>query len=102
MPTTVISDLVRHLTDLEVLIGLVGNMFPVGFALPQLLVAGYIVPNVPTRISYSVFLVHYWTAGRRRSTSAMRLSSSDCRVRSHSFGSAPAAAFLGEFIVFVD
>ena len=71
-PTTVIPDFVRRLTDSEVLIGLAGNVFTVGFALPQLFVARYIVrherkkwwfvgPNIPTRFIILLFaLVLLW------------------------------------------
>lgn len=59
-PTTVIPDFLRRLTDSEILIGLSGNLFTIGFTLPQLFVARYIVgyerkkwwfvgPNIPVR-----------------------------------------------------
>lgn len=65
-PTTVIPDFVRRLTDSEILIGMAGSLFPVGFALPQLFVARYIVryewkkwwfvgPNIPVRFVMLVF-----------------------------------------------
>ena len=41
--TTVIPDFLRRLTDSEILIGLSGSLFTIGFTLPQLLVARYIV-----------------------------------------------------------
>src|ERR687885_3005927 len=41
--TTVIPDFLRRLTDSEILIGLSGNLFSIGFTLPQLFVARYIV-----------------------------------------------------------
>src|SRR3954452_928859 len=41
--TTVIPDFLRHLTDSEILIGLSGSLFTIGFTLPQLFVARYIV-----------------------------------------------------------
>jgi hypothetical protein len=41
--TTVIPDFVRHLTNSEILIGLSGSLFTIGYLLPQLLVARYIV-----------------------------------------------------------
>lgn len=64
--TTVIPDFVRHLTDSEILIGLAGNIFTIGFALPQLLIARYIVrsehkkwwfigPNIPIRFVILIF-----------------------------------------------
>jgi len=63
---TVIPDFVRRLTDSEILIGLSGNLFQVGFTLPQLFVARLIVrsarkkrwfvlPNIPTRCVILVF-----------------------------------------------
>lgn len=64
--TTVIPDFVRHLTDSEILIGLCGSLFTIGFTLPQLLVARYIVryarkkwwfvgPNIPVRFVILLF-----------------------------------------------
>src|ERR671938_627756 len=41
--TTVIPDFLRHLTDSEILIGLSGSLFSIGFTLPQLFIARYIV-----------------------------------------------------------
>ena len=41
--TTVVPDFVRHLTDSEILIGLSGSLFGIGFTLPQLFVARHIV-----------------------------------------------------------
>jgi MFS family permease len=40
---TVVPDFVRHLTNSEILIGLSGTLFNVGWMLPQLLVARYVV-----------------------------------------------------------
>jgi MFS family permease len=65
-PTTVIPDFVRRLTDSEILIGLSGNLFSVGFALPQLFIARHIVrherkkwwfvgPNIPVRFVILAF-----------------------------------------------
>lgn len=65
-PTTVIPDFVRQLTDSEVLIGLSSTLFEVGFTLPQLLIARYIVrfaskkwwfvgPNIPVRFVMLIF-----------------------------------------------
>ena len=65
-PTTVIPDFVRRLTSSEILIGLAGNVFTVGFALPQLFIARHIVrhkrkkwwfvgPNIPTRFVILLF-----------------------------------------------
>lgn len=64
--TTVIPDFVRRLTDSEILIGLSGNLFGIGFALPQLFIARYIVrsaskkwwfigPNIPVRFVILIF-----------------------------------------------
>src|SRR5688572_5196475 len=41
--TTVIPDFVRRLTDSEILIGLSGSLFEIGWTLPQLFIARYIV-----------------------------------------------------------
>ena len=65
-PTTVIPDFIRQLTDSEILIGLSGNLFTIGFTLPQLLIARYIVryerkkwwfvgPNIPVRFVILLF-----------------------------------------------
>jgi MFS family permease len=64
--TTVIPDFVRHLTDSEILIGLSGSLFTIGFTLPQLFIARYIVrhdrkkwwfvgPNIPVRFVILIF-----------------------------------------------
>ncbi len=64
--TTVIPDFVRHLTNSEVLIGLSGSLFGIGFTLPQLFIARYIVrsprkkwwfvgPNIPVRFVILIF-----------------------------------------------
>lgn len=64
--TTVIPDFVRRLTDSEILIGLSGNLFTIGYTLPQLFIARYIVryarkkwwfvgPNIPVRFLILVF-----------------------------------------------
>lgn len=70
--TTVIPDFVRHLTDSEILIGLCGSLFTIGFTLPQLFVARYIVryprkkwwfvgPNIPVRFVILLFaLLTMW------------------------------------------
>jgi hypothetical protein len=42
-PTTLIPDFIRHLTSSEVLIGLSSSLFDVGWMLPQLVIARYIV-----------------------------------------------------------
>ncbi len=64
--TTVIPDFVRHLTNSEVLIGLSGGLFDVGWTLPQLFIARYIIrvqnkkwwfigPNIPVRFVMLIF-----------------------------------------------
>lgn len=64
--TTVIPDFVRHLTDSEILIGLSSSMFAIGYPLPQLFIARYIVrhdnkkwwfvgPNIPVRFMMLIF-----------------------------------------------
>ena len=65
---TVIPDFVRRLTDSEILIGLSGSLFTIGFTLPQLFIARYIVrharkkwwfvgPNIPVRFVILIFAV---------------------------------------------
>jgi MFS family permease len=65
-PTTVIPDFVRHLTSSDVLIGLSSSIFDVGWTLPQLFIARYIVrferkkwwfagPNIPVRFVMLTF-----------------------------------------------
>jgi MFS family permease len=64
--STVIPDFVRRLTDSEILIGLCSTLFTVGFTLPQLFIARYIVrysrkkwwfvgPNIPVRFVILIF-----------------------------------------------
>src|SRR5262245_4651226 len=64
--TTVIPDFVRRLTSSEILIGFSGVLFELGWTLPQLFVARYIVgydrkkwwfagPNIPVRFVILVF-----------------------------------------------
>jgi MFS family permease len=64
--TTVIPDFVRRLTDSEVLIGLSGSLFEIGWTLPQLFIARYVVrferkkwlfagPNIPVRLVILTF-----------------------------------------------
>ncbi|MEO8391964.1 MAG: hypothetical protein ABI700_03135, partial [Chloroflexota bacterium] len=64
--TTVIPDFVRHLTDSQILIGLSGTLFTIGFTLPQLFIARFIVrherkkwwfvgPNIPVRFVILAF-----------------------------------------------
>ncbi|MHB1354423.1 MAG: MFS transporter [Anaerolineae bacterium] len=65
-PSTLIPDFIRRLTSSEVMIGLSSSLFGVGWTLPQLLVARYIVrarrvkwwfvgPNIPVRLVILVF-----------------------------------------------
>lgn len=65
-PTTLIPDFIRHLTRSEVLIGLSSTMFEVGWTMPQLFIARYIVrfrrvkwwfvgPNIPVRFVILAF-----------------------------------------------
>jgi MFS family permease len=70
--TTVIPDFVRRLTSSEILIGLSGSLFTVGFTLPQLFIARHIVrharkkwwfvgPNIPVRFVILIFaLIIVW------------------------------------------
>lgn len=64
--STVIPDFVRHLTDSEIVIGLFSTLFTVGYTLPQLFIARYIVrysrkkwwfvgPNIPVRLVILIF-----------------------------------------------
>lgn len=64
--TTVIPDFVRQLTDSEVLIGLSSTLFEIGWTLPQLFIARYLMryarkkwwfvaPNIPTRLVMLIF-----------------------------------------------
>lgn len=66
--TTVIPDFVRRLTDSEVLIGLSSSLFEIGWTLPQLFIARYIVrfarkkwwfagPNIPVRFVILIFAI---------------------------------------------
>jgi MFS family permease len=73
--TTLIPDFIRHLTDSEVLIGLSSSLFEVGWTLPQLSIARYIVrfeqkkwwfagPNIPVRFVMLIFAVITMTLGK--------------------------------------
>ncbi|MCC6802030.1 MAG: MFS transporter [Anaerolineae bacterium] len=73
--TTVVPDFVRRLTDSEILIGLSGSLFMVGFTLPQLFIAHFIVrherkkwwfvgPNIPVRFVILIFAgITAWLGG---------------------------------------
>ncbi|MBE0695419.1 MAG: hypothetical protein IH586_00695, partial [Anaerolineaceae bacterium] len=65
-PTTLIPDFIRHLTRSEVLIGLSSSIFEIGWTMPQLFIARYIVrferkkwwfvgPNIPVRFVLLTF-----------------------------------------------
>jgi len=67
-PTTVLPDFIRHLTRSEILIGLSSSLWDVGWTLPQLFIARYIVrferkkwwfagPNIPVRFVMFAFAV---------------------------------------------
>lgn len=75
--TTVIPDFVRRLTDSEILIGLSGSLFEIGWMLPQLFIARYIVrfarkkwwfagPNIPVRFVILIFAVVTVLLGKGR------------------------------------
>lgn len=75
--TTVIPDFVRRLTDSEVLIGLSSSLFDIGWTLPQLFVARYIVrsarkkwwfagPSIPVRFVILIFAVTIVLLGKDR------------------------------------
>lgn len=66
--TTVIPDFVRNLTDSEILIGFSGSLFEIGWTLPQLFIARYIIryerkkwwfvgPSIPVRFVMILFAV---------------------------------------------
>lgn len=76
-PTTVIPDFIRQLTDSEIVIGLSSTMFDVGWTLPQLFIARYIVrfqwkkwwfvgPNIPVRFMLIVFAIVAVVLGKDR------------------------------------
>lgn len=66
--TTVIPDFIRQLTDSEVLIGLSSSLFEIGWTLPQLFIARYVIrhtrkkwwfvgPSIPVRFIMLIFAV---------------------------------------------
>jgi len=76
-PATTIPDFIRHLTSSEILIGLSGSLFDVGWTLPQLFIARYIVrserkkwwfagPNIPVRFAILIFAVITVLLGKNR------------------------------------
>ena len=75
--TTVIPAFVRELTDVEILIGLSGNMFAIGYTLPQLFIARllrrharkkwwFAGPNIPVRLMMLLFAGLALTIGDQR------------------------------------
>lgn len=73
--TTVIPDFIRRLTDSEILIGLSGSLFDIGWTLPQLFIARYIIrferkkwwfagPNIPVRFVILIFAGIVVTLGK--------------------------------------
>lgn len=75
--TTVIPDFVRRLTDSEILIGFSGSLFDIGWTLPQLFIARYIIrftnkkwwflgPSIPVRFVILVFAGIMLLLGRDR------------------------------------
>src|SRR5215216_5010961 len=79
---TVIPDFVRHLTNSEVLIGLSGSMFDIGWTLPQLFIARYIIrferkkwwfagPNIPVRLVMLIFSLVTVLLGKGRPTAIL-------------------------------
>jgi MFS family permease len=75
--TTLIPDFVRRLTDSEVLIGFSGSLFEIGWTLPQLFIARYIVqferkkwwfvgPNIPVRFVMLLFAAAVVLLGKDR------------------------------------
>jgi MFS family permease len=76
-PTTLIPDFIRHLTRSEVLIGFSSSIFDVGWSLPQLFIARYIVrferkkwwfigPNIPVRFAIFLFSILTMVLGKDR------------------------------------
>lgn len=76
-PSTVIPDFIRRLTDSEVLIGLSSSLFDIGWMLPQLFMARYLVrvarkkwwfagPNIVVRFAIPVFAVIILLLGAER------------------------------------
>jgi MFS family permease len=75
--TTVIPDFIRHLTNSEILIGVSSSLFDIGWLMPQLFVARYVVraarkkwwfvgPNVPVRFVILIFAGLIVALGRER------------------------------------
>jgi hypothetical protein len=75
--TTVIPDFIRRLTDSEVLIGLSSSLFEIGWMLPQLFMARYLVkvaskkwwfagPNIVVRFAIPIFAVLIFLLGNEQ------------------------------------
>lgn len=82
--TTVIPDFVGRLTDSKIIIGLSASLFSVGYTLPQLFVARYIVrferkkwwfiiPNIPTRFVILLFAIVVWFMSDMQSSTILFL-----------------------------
>ncbi len=74
-PGSVIPDFIRRLTDSEILIGLSGSLFDIGWMMPQLFMARYLVrvshkkwwfigPNIPVRFAILIFSGVIVTVGK--------------------------------------
>ena len=72
--TTVIPDYIRNLTDSEILIAFSGQMFEIGWLMPQLLVARsllrverkkwwFVIPNIPVRTTMFIYAIIIVVAG---------------------------------------
>ena len=81
-PTTLIPDFIRHLTRSEILIGFSSSLFDVGWTLPQLFIARYIVrferkkwwfagPNIPVRFVMLSFAIITMLLGKDRPESIL-------------------------------
>ena len=75
--TTVIPDFIRRLTDSEVLIGISSSLFDIGWTLPQLFIARYIIryarkkwwfvgPSIPVRFVVLAFAILVVLLGKDR------------------------------------
>lgn len=76
-PTTLIPDFIRQLTRSEILIGLSSSLFDIGWTMPQLFVARYVVrserkkwwfvgPSIPVRFVMIIFAVITVLLGKDR------------------------------------
>ena len=75
--TTVIPDFISHLTGSKILIGLSGSLFQIGWMLPQLAIARYVIrfehkkwwfvgPNIPVRFIILIFAGIVMALGKNR------------------------------------